>query len=103
MILLKSKKILDKIKRDVNCLIIEPVMGSFPTDKSITYLKFLEDYCKKNKILILYDEIITGFRSENGSVQEKFKLRPDITLIGKVLEVDFQLVQLDYRKIFQKN
>ena len=35
-------------------------MGSFPTDKSITYLKFLEDYCKKNKILILYDEIITG-------------------------------------------
>ena len=98
----KSKKILDKIKKDVNCLIIEPIMGSFPTDKSKTYLKFLEDYCKKNKILIVYDEIITGFRSENGSVQEKFKLRPDITLIGKVLGGGFPIGAIGLSKDISK-
>lgn len=98
----KSKKILDKIKKDVNCLIIEPVMGSFPTEKSKTYLKFLENYCRKNKILIVFDEIITGFRSENGSVQEKFKLKPDITLIGKILGGGFPIGAIGLSKDISK-
>ena len=87
----KSKLILDKIKKNINCLIIEPVMGSFPPNESKVYLKFLETYCKKNRILIVFDEIITGFRSEKGSVQGKFNLRPDITLIGKVLGGGFPI------------
>ena len=48
------------------------------------YLKFLEKYCKNN-ITLIFDEIITGFRSENKSVQNNYNLSPDITLIGKVL------------------
>jgi glutamate-1-semialdehyde 2,1-aminomutase len=87
----KSKLILDKIKKNINCLIVEPIMGSLPSDKSRDYLKFLETYCKKNKIIIIFDEIITGFRSKKGSVQSKFNLKPDITLIGKVLGGGFPI------------
>ena len=80
-----SKKILDKKKNNINCVIIEPIMGCLPNNYSKPYLKFLEQYCKKNKITLIFDEIITGFRSEKGSVQKKYNIKPDITLIGKIL------------------
>ena len=81
----RAKKIINKHKNNINCIIIEPVMGCLPTNDSIIYLKFLEKYCVKNNINLIFDEIITGFRSENGSVQGKYKIKPDITLIGKAL------------------
>ena len=80
-----TKKILDQNIKEINCIIIEPVMGCLPNDNSKPYLKFLETYSKKNKVNFIFDEIITGFRSENGSVQAKYNIKPDITLIGKIL------------------
>lgn len=97
-----SKLILDKIKSNINCLIIEPIMGSFPSENSKIYLKFLEKYCKKNKIILIFDEIITGFRSKKGSVQSKFKLKPDITLIGKVLGGGFPIGAIGITKNIYK-
>jgi len=81
----KSKKILDKNKNKINSIIIEPVMGSLPEEENKKYLKFLEKYCKKNNIFLIFDEIITGFRTKDGSIQNKYLIRPDITLIGKIL------------------
>ena len=46
----KSKKILDTIKKNINCLIIEPVQASLPSKNPSKYLKFLEKYCKKIKL-----------------------------------------------------
>lgn len=103
----KTKTILDKIKKNVNCVIVEPIMGSFPSHKSENYLKFLYKYCNRNKILLVFDEIITGFRSEKGSVQNKLKLKPDITIIGKVLGGGFPIGAIGITKkvsnIIQKN
>ncbi len=79
-----SKKILEKKKKNINCLIIEPVQASLPLNSSKKYLKFLESYCKKNKIILIFDEIITGVRSYKKSVQNNYKIKPDITTIGKV-------------------
>jgi Glutamate-1-semialdehyde aminotransferase len=42
-----SKKILDRLKKKINCLIFEPIMGSLPDKNSISYVKFIENYCKK--------------------------------------------------------
>ena len=86
-----SKKILDKYKNKINCLIIEPVMGSLPIENCKEYLKFLENYCKKNNIILIFDEIVSGFRFKNGSVQNKFKIKPDITIMGKVLGGGFPI------------
>ena len=79
-----SKKILNKKKNNINCLIIEPIQASLPSKSSKKYLKFLENYCKKNKIILIFDEIITGMRSYKNSVQNNYKIRPDITTIGKI-------------------
>ena len=83
--LIKTKKILDKLKKNSYALIVEPVMGSLPSHDMKNYLKFLEKYCKQNKITLIFDEIVTGFRTDKKSVQNLYKLKPDITLIGKVL------------------
>lgn len=80
----ESKYILDKLKKNINCLIIEPVQASLPLNNPKQYLKFLESYCRKNNITLIFDEIITGIRSKKFSVQKNFNLKPDITIIGKV-------------------
>jgi glutamate-1-semialdehyde 2,1-aminomutase len=79
-----SKKILDKKKKNINCLIIEPIQASLPLQNSKKYLKFLEIYCKQNQIILIFDEIITAVRTKNKSVQNNYKIKPDITIIGKI-------------------
>lgn len=80
-----SQKILNKYKKKINCILIEPITSSLPLKNVQPYLKFIESYSKKNKIVLIFDEIITGFRTKKGSVQEQFNIKPDITLIGKIL------------------
>ena len=80
-----SKKILDKKKNNIKCLIVEPIQASLPGDNSKEYLKFIERYCSKNNIFLIFDEIITGVRSDKFSVQNNFNIKPDITIAGKIL------------------
>ncbi len=79
-----SKKILDKKKKKINCIIIEPVQACLPLNDAAVYLKFLENYCKRNKIVLIFDEIITGFRTYKYSVQNNYNIKPDITTVGKI-------------------
>lgn len=79
----KTKNVLNKYKKKISCIIIEPIQGCLPDYKSIRYVKYLYNYAKKNKILILFDEMITGLRVYGGSVQEYLKILPDISIFGK--------------------
>ena len=79
----KSKKILNKYKKDLSCVIIEPIQGSLPSPNIKNYLKFLENYSKKNKINLIFDEMITGLRTDFSCVQKHFGIKSDITLFGK--------------------
>ena len=81
----KTKKILNKKHNLINCIIVEPVLGCLPVDNAGKYLKFLNEYCIKKNINLIFDEIITGFRTKGGSVQNKYNIKPDFTIIGKVL------------------
>lgn len=80
-----SLKILNKFKKNINSIFIEPIQGCLPIDNMIGYLKFLEDYCRKNKILLVFDEIITGFRLKKYSIQNKYNIKPDLTILGKII------------------
>ena len=80
-----SKKILQKNKDKINSIIVEPIQACLPLNNSKLYLKFLEKFCKKNNSTLIFDEIITGIRSHNNSVQQNYKIRPDITTIGKIV------------------
>ncbi len=82
----RSIKLLDSVKDDLACIILEPVLGGagcIPADKD--YLKGLEEYCKRNDILFILDEIVTGFRFNFGIVSTSYRLDPD--LITEIMQV----------------
>ena len=82
----RSIKLLNSVKEDLACIIIEPVLGGggcIPAD--INYLKGLEEYSKRNNLLFILDEIVTGFRLNFGSVCSLYRLNPDIITLGKIV------------------
>ena len=81
----KAFEILAENKDHLAAVCIEPIQGSNPRGDIIPFLKSLENFCKKNNILIIYDEIITGFRLGIGGACEKWNLNPDIVTYGKIL------------------
>ena len=73
-------KIIKKNKNDIAAMIIEPM--SFVEPKK-DYYKELQALLKKNKILFIFDEIITGFRFSEGGAQKYFNITPDLSCFGK--------------------
>ena len=80
-----SRKILNKNKNKINSIIIEPIQACLPLNNSKGYLKFLRNFCNKNNSTLIFDEIITGIRSDKNSVQQNYNIKPDITTIGKII------------------
>jgi glutamate-1-semialdehyde 2,1-aminomutase len=80
-----SKKILNKHKKKICAIIIEPVQACLPMPTAKKYLKFLQSFANKNKILLIFDEMITGIRTSGKSVQEIYKLKPSISTFGKCI------------------
>lgn len=78
-----SKKILNKNKKNISCIIIEPVQASLPTYDCKKYLNFLRTFCNKNNIILIFDELITGLRTNGSSVQNYFNIHADISTYGK--------------------
>ena len=72
--------------QQIACVIAEPVIanvGVIPPDNG--YLEFLRDLTASNGALLIFDEVITGFRVARGGAQERFGVRPDLTTLGKVI------------------
>ena len=80
-----TKKILDKNKKKINSIFLEPIQGCLPLEKVGNYLKLLRKFCDNNNIPLVFDETITGIRSYNHSVQKHLKIYSDITTLGKVI------------------
>ena len=58
-------------------------MGFIPGDKS--FLKLLRKKTSENKSLLIFDEVMSGFRVSLGGAQELYKIKPDLTTLGKVI------------------
>ena len=71
------------------CVIVEPIQGCLPIEAK-KFLKFLDNYCKKNKLILIFDEMITGLRFNCSSVQNQFNLKPSISTFGKCFGVAYQ-------------
>jgi glutamate-1-semialdehyde-2,1-aminomutase len=68
------------------CIIVEPVagnMGVVPPEPG--YLRVLRDLCDAAGALLVFDEVITGFRVARGGAQELYGVTPDLTILGKIL------------------
>ncbi len=73
-------------KNEIAAIIIEPVagnMGCIPPQKG--FLEGLRQLCTDNDILLIFDEVMTGFRLAKGGVQELYKINADIVTFGKVI------------------
>ena len=80
-----SRKILDKLKTKVAAIIVEPIQACLPMESSKEYLFYLQKYCDKNNVILIFDEMITGIRTLEGSVHKKFQLSPSISTFGKCI------------------
>lgn len=83
--ILNSKEILNKNKNKIAAIFVEPVPGCLPNEDCKEYLKFLDKFSKKNKILLIFDEMITGLRTLEGSVYKKYNIKPSIVTLGKAI------------------
>lgn len=76
----------DANKGQIAALILEPVVGNMgcvlPKEG---YLQGLRDICTKEGIVLIFDEVMTGFRLAKGGAQERFGVMPDLTTLGKII------------------
>ena len=73
-------------KNEIAAIIVEPVagnMGCIPPNKG--FLEGLRHMCTENQILLIFDEVMTGFRLARGGVQELLNITADIVCFGKVI------------------
>ncbi|KJD32612.1 glutamate-1-semialdehyde aminotransferase [Tamlana nanhaiensis] len=80
------KAIIEANKDEIACIIIEPVagnMGCIPPKDG--FLQALRTVCDANNILLIFDEVMTGFRLAKGGAQELFGIKADIVCFGKVI------------------
>lgn len=71
--------------KQLACVLIEPVMGAggmIPAEKE--FLKGLAEFCREEDTLLIFDEVITGFRLGPGGAQQVYGIRPDLTVLGKI-------------------
>ena len=71
---------------DIAAVIVEPVagnMGVVPPNEG--FLEGLRDLCDAHGALLIFDEVMTGFRVAPGGAQERYGVRPDLTCLGKVV------------------
>ena len=99
----KTKQIIDKHKREICCVIIEPIQGCLPSDENMSYLYSLSEFCKKKKIILILDEIITGLRTDCSSVQNMYNLNSDISTFGKAFGNGFPIGFIGISKKIEKN
>ncbi|MEO7977979.1 glutamate-1-semialdehyde 2,1-aminomutase [Flavobacterium sp.] len=80
------KTVIEANKNEIAAIIIEPVagnMGCIPPKEG--FLQGLRDLCTANGILLIFDEVMTGFRLARGGVQELYNIKADIVTFGKVI------------------
>ena len=80
------KSIIEANKNEIACIIIEPVagnMGCIPTKNN--FLQDLRALCDAHDMLLVFDEVMTGFRLAKGGCQELFGVHADIVCFGKVI------------------
>jgi glutamate-1-semialdehyde 2,1-aminomutase len=71
--------------KEIACAIIEPVVGNMGVlIPKLNYLKDLQELCQKHGVLLVLDEVMTGFRLARGGAQELYGLKPDLTTFAKV-------------------
>ena len=79
----KAYELIRKHKDDLALVVIEPVQSSNPRLDNQEFLDGLRDVCSECEVLLMFDEVITGFRIEYGGCQQYYNIHPDLVTYGK--------------------
>lgn len=80
------KKMIASYPDDIAAVIIEPIagnMGVIPAEKA--FLQELRDITRRSNIILIFDEVMSGFRVAPGGAQQLYDIMPDLTTLGKVI------------------
>jgi glutamate-1-semialdehyde 2,1-aminomutase len=80
------EKTLAEVGEQVACIIVEPVAGNMNCIPPVPgFLEGLRAACDEHKVVLIFDEVMTGFRVALGGVQGLYGIKPDLTTLGKVI------------------
>jgi glutamate-1-semialdehyde 2,1-aminomutase len=75
-----------KFKHQIACVIVEPVVGNMGCVPPVGgYLEALREITRRDQSLLIFDEVMTGFRLAFGGAQELYGVTPDLTTMGKII------------------
>jgi len=71
---------------DIACIIVEPVCGNMNCIPPVPgFLETLREVCDQHGTVLIFDEVMTGFRVSRGGAQELYGVKPDLTTLGKII------------------
>jgi len=80
------EKAFAKFKHQIACVIVEPVVGNMGCVSPVArYLEALRAITRRGQTLLIFDEVMTGFRLAFGGAQELYGITPDLTTMGKII------------------
>ena len=80
------KKLVSANKNEIAAVIIEPIAGNMGVVKvKDDFIKDLRAICDEEKIVLIFDEVMTGFRVASGGAQEVLGVKPDLSTFGKII------------------
>jgi glutamate-1-semialdehyde 2,1-aminomutase len=80
------REVFGKIGGEIACVIVEPVAGNMNCIPPVPgFLETLREQCTKHGALLIFDEVMTGFRIGLGGAQGRYGIKPDLTTLGKVV------------------
>jgi glutamate-1-semialdehyde 2,1-aminomutase len=93
------KKLFAEKGKDIACVIVEPVAGNMNLVLPAKgFLEVLRDECTRHGALLVFDEVMTGFRVALGGAQARYGIKPDLTTLGKVIGGGMPLAALGGRR-----
>jgi len=105
------QSILDENEKEIAAIIVEPLQRIIPANPG--FLKAIRAECDKRDIVLIFDEVVTGFRFSYGGAQELYGVTPDLCTLGKIIGGGFALaaiagkedimVHFDTEKVGKKN
>lgn len=80
------KKLVSSNKNEIAAIIIEPIAGNMGVVKvKDEFIKELRSICDEEKIVLIFDEVMTGFRVAAGGAQKVLGIKPDLSTFGKII------------------
>jgi glutamate-1-semialdehyde 2,1-aminomutase len=80
------EQMLNEVGSEVACIIVEPVAGNMNcVPPAPGYLQGLREQCDKHGVVLIFDEVMTGFRVALGGAQAYYGVTPDLTTFGKII------------------